>query len=82
MVETPMRYGFILSPEIKGLDIPLVTFKPEDLVDLHEKIEYWLSHEDERRMKVTECAEHVLRHDTWSIRIEQILKMVLPNALQ
>jgi hypothetical protein len=73
MVETPMRYGFLLSPEIEGLNIPLATFRPEDLLDLHEKIEYWLSHENERRAKVIECAEYARRFDTWTERLRSVL---------
>jgi hypothetical protein len=76
MVETPMRYGFLLSPKIKGMDIPLATFEPENLIDLQEKIEYWLSHDSERKDLTFFCANHVAKHDTWSIRMAEVLEVV------
>lgn len=76
MVETPMRHGFLLSPKIEGMTIPLATFEPENLTDLHEKIEYWLSHENERRAVRFDCADHVRRYDTWTERLRMILSTV------
>ena len=76
MVETPMRYGFLLSPKIKGMEIPLATFEPENFTDLLHHIEYWLSHPVERYNKVIECAEHVRKYDTWTRRMEWILETI------
>jgi glycosyltransferase involved in cell wall biosynthesis len=77
MVETPMRHGFLLSPQIEGMEIPLATFTPENLQDLKEKIEYWLSHDSERRDLTSLCSAHVAKHDTWTERMREILKTVL-----
>jgi hypothetical protein len=73
MVETPMRHGFLLSPKIEGMTIPLATFEPENLTDLHKQIEYWLSHEKERLAVKFDCADHVRRHDTWTERLRMVL---------
>jgi hypothetical protein len=73
MVETPMRHGFLLSPRIEGMTIPLATFEPENLTDLHKQIEYWLSHEKERLAVKFDCADHVRRHDTWTERLRMVL---------
>lgn len=82
MVETPMRHGFLLSPEIEGMTIPLATFDPENLTDLHEQIEYWLAHDDERKTLRSLCADHVAKHDTWTIRMAWILKTVQEGLSQ
>jgi hypothetical protein len=76
MVETPMRYGFLLSPDIDGLSIPLARFEPENLADLRQQIEYWLGHEKERCAKIVECAKHVRTFDTWTERLLWILGKV------
>jgi len=78
MVETPMRHGFLLSPKIDGMTIPLATFEPENLTDLQEQIEYWLAHSDERNDLRSLCASYVGKHDTWSIRMSEILQIVRP----
>ena len=77
MVETPGRYGFLLSPKIEGLEIPFATYKPQDLDDLQWQINYWLVHEQERRGKIQTCAEYVREHDTWTKRMQWILETVL-----
>lgn len=79
MPETAMRNGFLLSPAIEGLDIPFATFRPESLSDLQEKIDWWLAHEKERREKVADCAAHVLKHDSWTVRMSEILEVVRAN---
>lgn len=76
MVETPMRYGFLLSPKIEGMDIPLATYTPGDLKDLREQIDYWLLNETERRRVLTQAADHVRMNDTWTIRLREILETI------
>lgn len=74
MVETPGRYGFLLSPEIEGLDIPLMTYKPQSLADLKCQIDYWLPLRKDRREITTVCADYIRNHDTWTIRMRTILE--------
>jgi Glycosyl transferases group 1 len=77
MVETPMRHGFLLSPFIQGLNIPLPTFEPENLEDLRHRIDFWLQEEKMRKTAQKKCAEHVRRYDTWTVRMKEILGKVL-----
>lgn len=52
VVETLGRGGFLIHQDVPGLkeEYPdLVTYKKGDLQDLRSKIEYYLSHEEERR---------------------------------
>lgn len=52
VVETLGRGGFLIHQEVEGLknEYPdLVTYKRGDLQDLRNKIEYYLTHEDERQ---------------------------------
>lgn len=76
MVETPMRHGFLLSPKIEGMTIPLATFESENVTDLHEQIEYWLAHDDERKTLRSLCADHVVKHDTWTDRMAWVIRTV------
>lgn len=77
MVETPMRHGFLLSPQIEGMTIPLATFRPEDLEHLHDRIEYWLAHDRDRKDVQAFCAAHVAKHDSWTVRMMEVLGKVL-----
>jgi hypothetical protein len=74
--ETTGRGGFLLYPETEGLCIPCATYKPQDLDNLHAQIEFWLGQEKLRREKIDECMEHVRVHDTWTIRLKEILAVV------
>jgi hypothetical protein len=76
MVETPGRFGFLLSPEIDGLDIPLMTYQAQRLDDLKCQIDYWLPQTRERRNISRICADYVREHDTWTIRMWQVLSQV------
>jgi glycosyltransferase involved in cell wall biosynthesis len=74
--ETTGRGGFLLHPDVQGLDLPVAVYKPQDLDDLAAKIEFWLPLEKERRNTVKMCMRHVARKDTWTIRMREILKTV------
>lgn len=74
--ETCGRHGFLLHPQIVGIDVPLATYKPQDLDDLSKKIDYWIPRDAERRQKVLQSAEHIRRHDTWTVRMAEILAKV------
>ena len=78
MVETPGRGGYLLSPKIEGLDIPVPTFKPQDLDSLHREIELLLRGDfKERQEVISDCMEHVRKYDTWTVRMGEILKTVM-----
>lgn len=75
--ETLGRGGFLIHPEVKGLDIPgLVTYKPQDVNDLHEKIEYYLAHEDERRACVELASADVKANHTYTNRVRTMLEVM------
>ena len=74
--ETAGRGGFLLYPKTEGLCIPCATYEPQNLDNLREQIDFWLAHEKDRREKICECMEHVRLHDTWTVRLRQILEMV------
>jgi hypothetical protein len=79
LYETVGRGGFILYPEIPGVSIPgLVTFAPQNLHDLKEKIDYYLdpAHEAERVAKRYEATSHVWQHDTYTSRMNTLLDTV------
>lgn len=77
--ETIGRGGFLLHPEVPGLDVPVATYVPQSTDSLASHIEWWLGHENERRTKQRECTKYVREHDTWTIRLREILEIV--NAL-
>lgn len=75
--ETVGRGGFLIHPETPGLDIPgLVTFKPGDLPDLKEKIEYYLAHPVEREEKRQLAQLFVKNHATYTQRVQEMLKIM------
>lgn len=74
--ETCGRGGFILYPETEGLTIPTATYKPQDLKDLIEKIDYYLGHEEERKEIQNTAFEWVKTHDTYTQRMQEILNTI------
>lgn len=76
LMETTGRFGFLLHPEIEGLRLPVATYKPQDLEDLQDMIDYWLSDDSGRRMVTVDCAERVKLSDTWTVRCREILEVV------
>ena len=77
--ETCGRHGFLLHPKIDGLDWhEVATYKPQNLEDLQKQIEYWLSHESERKHLRWCCADYTQKYDTWTDRMREVLKVVKP----
>jgi len=75
--ETLGRGGFLIHPAVEGLDIPgLVTYKPQDLTDLKEKVEYYLAHEDERRACVELSFPYVKANHTYTNRVQTMLEIM------
>lgn len=80
--ETLGRGGFLIHPNVVGLEdhfTPgehLVTYELGDFDDLREKIEYYVSHDDEREAIATAGKEHVLKSHTYEVRMEQVKFLV------
>ena len=77
LAETTGRFGFILHPKVQGFEeFPCAKYNPQDLNDLGVQIEYWLGHESQRQDVRHYCAGHVRKHDTWTIRMREVLEVV------
>lgn len=74
--ETCGRGGFLLHPEVEGLDLPLAFYKPQNIDSLRKKIKLWLDHEPQREYTKTMCQLDVAKSHTWTVRMDQILKQV------
>ena len=75
--ETIGRGGFLIHPVTRGLCIPgLVTFEPGNLLELQDRIDYYLAHESEREH--LRCAAHkwVAANETYSNRMTTLLQKV------
>ncbi|MGH7748270.1 MAG: glycosyltransferase family protein, partial [Candidatus Dormibacteria bacterium] len=81
LFETAGRGGFIIYPETEGVTslIPgLVTYKPQDLVDLRKKIDYFLADENqkERIERRNEAHEWVKKNGTYDNRMIELLSVM------
>jgi len=75
--ETCGRHGFLLHPQIDGLEVPVAVYHRQDLEDLQEMIEMYLEWPCQRRKNVSKMmADHVKRYDTWTVRMKEILEIV------
>lgn len=73
--ETCGRYGFLLHPLVEGMHVPTPTYVPQDLQDLERNIDYFLSWTEKARWEVQDmAAKHVLKNDTWTVRMRQLLE--------
>jgi hypothetical protein len=80
--ETCGRGGFIIHPNIEGLDecyVPYKEFVPYDYGDfrgLFEKIDYYLNHDDERLRIAKAGQERTKKDHTLLNRCKQLMEMV------
>lgn len=80
--ETTGRGGFIIHPEIEGLETQfeygkeIVTYKYGDFADLEEKINYYLAHDDEREAIRKAGFERTKKDHTYAKRWEHIINEV------
>lgn len=79
--ESPGRNAFMIFPYIEGIrdcftENELVTYKYNDFVELKTKIDYYLTHEDERETIRKAGHERVKKEHTYLHRWENILKML------
>lgn len=75
--ETIGRHGFLLHPEVEGLDLPIPNFRPGDLKELKEQIDLWLYNEEARRQVIRLGVEQIRAKHTWTVRMAEILETVL-----
>lgn len=75
--ETIGRHGFLLHPEVEGLDLPIPTFPPGDLKALKEQIDLWLYNEGARREVIEAGVQQIREKHTWTVRMKEILETVL-----
>lgn len=81
LFETLGRAGFLIYPETEGItdQIPgLVTYHPQDIQDLFNKIDYFLdtAHEQERLERQKTSHEWVKKNGTYTQRLGEILKVM------
>jgi len=74
--ETCGRGGFIVYPQTEGMTIPVVTYKPQDIDDLFDKIDYYITRDAEREAIRKEQFRWVKEHDTYTQRLQEVLKVM------
>ena len=74
--ETCGRGGFLLYPKTEGITIPVATYEAGNLVDLYNRIAYFLNHPQEREAIRDAAFEHVKQHDTYTNRLKEILAIM------
>ena len=74
--ETCGRGGFLLYPRTEGITIPTALYKPQDMGDLIQKIDYYLAHDDERLQIRDAAFEHVKKNDTYTQRLQEVLRVI------
>ena len=74
--ETCGRGGFLLYPKTAGMTIPTATYEAGNLVDLYNRIAYFLNHPQEREAIRDAAFEHVKKHDTYTNRLQEILQVM------
>lgn len=85
--ETLGRGGFLLHPETPGLeahfipDVHLWTWRPYDWDHLHAKIKAALEEPAWRADTQAAAREHVRRHHTYEVRMEQLVELLYARKL-
>lgn len=74
--ETIGRGGFLLMPSIPGLHPEIPTFRGGDLGDLKAKVDYWLSHDEERERLRRSLATWVRNEHTYTNRMREMLRKI------
>ena len=80
--ETQGRHGFLIHPEIPGVDIPgMATWKVGDFLELREKIDYFLEQSEPREYLRDMGYDYVKKHQTYTNHAETILQTVFPSGV-
>lgn len=75
--ETLGRGGFLLHPEVPGLDVMgLVTYKPQDFDDLKTKIDYYVENGQERKIQSNMGFGWVRANETYTNRVRKMLDVM------
>jgi len=78
--DIPLAGSFVLSDDQKDLrdlfDVPKEAVMYENIVDLREKIVYYLAHENERTAIISAAQARIKNEHTYSIRIQKILQLL------
>jgi hypothetical protein len=74
--ETCGRHGFLLHPEVEGLDIPTAEYRSQDISHLQIMVDYWLREDSGRLDVLVDCAERVKLSHTWTIRMAEIMEQL------
>jgi hypothetical protein len=80
--ETLGRHGLLVHPFVDGLEGPILVYEPQSLEGLHGIIETALGLPSSVRSgMIRNSVEYVQRHDTWTIRMKEILDEVYKTDL-
>lgn len=71
--ETCGRGGFIIYPRTEGMTIPTATYEPQNMQSLYNQIAIYMNNPQERDRIRDAAHEHVKLHDTYTVRLQQIL---------
>ena len=75
--ETLGRGGFLIHPAVEGLNIPgLVTFEPGNLDQLKEKIDYYVTHDNERAIFSSRAFKWIRENETYTNRVRRMLEVM------
>jgi hypothetical protein len=76
--ETCGRHGLLLHPDVEGMrEGDCVLYAPQNLTALGCQIDFLLALNDYSRKSVRDnCARKTLEHDTWTVRLHEILEVV------
>lgn len=74
--ETVGRGGFLIHPDVDGLDIPIATYDFSDKTGLKEVIDYWLSNDKGREKARDMCQVQVSVNDTYTQRAKEMLEVM------
>lgn len=80
LYETLGRGGFLLHPHTKGIEqefedgVHLVLYERDNLADLYAKIDYYLTHDEEREKIRRAGFEHVKKNYTYKQRCIELMK--------
>lgn len=70
------RGGFLIHPEVEGLSIPgLATYKAQDLDDLKNKVDYYLTETEDRELMRDLAHTFVKANHTYKHRWQEILEI-------
>lgn len=84
--ETTGRGGFLIHPRINGLELDfeedkeIVFYEYQNFKELKEKINYYLTHEEERKAIQKAGFERTKRDHTYKQRLKQMLDIVFDEA--